>query len=141
MSGFTKDFFTDNEVLFVGYSQKNQVFSKSIYEAMSNGGLKVFALNTKDGGSYDVKVYKSYEELPHVPKAALVLLSLENARKAVKQLADHGVKKILFQNKKMVDQDIMDQCAKAGIEAVVACPLMRYGKGIHKLHAFFAGVR
>jgi len=141
MGKLSRDFFTGNEVLFVGYSSRNAAFSKQVYQAFMRGGIKVYPLNNKAGGSYDVKVYRCISELPKIPECAYVLLNTENARNAVRELAGSGVKRILFQNKKSVDEGILNECKKAGIETVVACPMMVLGSGLHKLHAFFAGVR
>jgi acyl-CoA synthetase (NDP forming) len=144
MVKFSKDFFTNGEVLFVGYASntsKNKMFSREIYNALVKGGLKVMPYNNKENGSYDVKVYSRLSDLPKVPESAFVLLSRDKAKKAVKMLADSGVKRILFQSKRNVDQEMLDECGKMGIETAIACPMMIYGSGLHKLHAFFAGVR
>lgn len=141
MAKLNKDFFTNNEVLFVGYSGKNPVFSREVYKAFTRSGIKVYPMNSKESGNYDVKVYKSLAELSRVPETAYVLLKKENAAQAVKQLAAGGVKRVLFQNKRNVDESILAECKKLGMEAVVTCPMMTFGTGIHKLHAFFAGAR
>ncbi len=137
-----KEFYNGNEVLFVGYSGgKNQPFSKMIYQAFTNNGIKVYPINPRSEGSYDVEVYRSIDQLPKVPTTAYVLLKKENARKVIKELADNGIKKIQFQNKRNVDEAILEDCSKLGIETVVACPMMRFGTGLHRVHGFFAGVR
>ncbi len=138
MVKFSKDFFNENEVLFVGYSSRNKAYSNSILQAFTNNNMKVYPFNTKDA-SYDIKVYRKYDELPNMPKAAFVLLNKENTAKAVKQLIDKGVKKILFYSK--LDPATQAECDKAGVVTATGCPLMVYGKGLHKLHAFFAGVK
>lgn len=141
MAKLSKDFFTDNEVLFMGYSRKQKGnFSKMIYKTFVNNGIKVYPMNPKADGSFDIKVYSSFRELPTVPKCAYVLLSRNNAKDVVKSLAENGVKRIMFQNSKVADSDILNECKKLGIEAVVACPNMILGSGLHKLHGFFAGV-
>ena len=136
-----KDFFTDGEVLFVGYSSRNKAYSNSVLQAFTNNRIKVFPYNTKEGASFDIKVYKKFEELPVMPKAAYVLLNKENTTKVVKQLIDNGFKKILFYNKGTVDQVTLDACDQAGIVTAIGCPMMIFGTGLHKLHAFFAGVK
>lgn len=141
MAKLDKDFFTDNEVLFVGYSSRNNTFCKEIYRTFSNKGIKVYPLNNKPNGSYDIKVYNDVNELPKVPKCAYVLLNKDNTKNVIKQLADSGVKKILFHSKKTVTPDTLNQCKEAGVETAVACPMMILGSGIHRIHAFFAGVR
>lgn len=141
MSNLTKDFFNEKEILFMGYSGKNQRFSKMVYNAFNNNGIKVYPVNSKEGSYYDIKVYKSLEELPKIPKTAYVLLNKENTRNAISSLKDKGVKKILFHSKKNIDSSILDECTKMGIETAVACPMMRFGSGIHRIHGFFAGIK
>jgi predicted CoA-binding protein len=141
MLKLNREFFENNEVLFVGYSGRNKAFSSMVYKAFTDNGIKVYPLNNKEGGSYDVKVYTRLSEIPTIPKSAYVLLNKENARKTIKTLADSGVKRILFQGKKVVDEGILEDCKSNGIEAVAACPMMIFGSGLHKIHGFFAGVR
>ena len=139
MIKFSKRFFDSDRVLFVGYSLSDNAFSKMIYEAMSNNGLKVYPVNPKADGKHEIKVYRNLDEISDVPKAAFVLLNPANIKQAVQDLANKGVKKILFQGK--VNAEVAHQCDKLGIEAAGGCPMMVYGKGFHKIHAFFAGVR
>lgn len=141
MSKLSKEFFQENEVLFLGYSSKNEGFSKMVYNAFLKNGIKVYPVNKKEGGSYEVKVYKSLEDLPKIPKTAYVLLNKENTRMVIKDLINKGITKILFQNKKSVDNSIIEECARVGIETAVACPMMKFGSGIHRIHGFFAGVK
>lgn len=141
MAKMTKEFFTDNEVLLIGYSSKNGAFSKIIYQAFMKNGIKVYPLNSKEGGNYDIKVYRSISELPKVPACAYILLNSENTKKAVESLAGSGVRRILFQNKRTVTPETLKKCEEMGIEAAVACPMMILGSGLHRIHAFFAGVR
>jgi len=141
MGKLKDEFLTDKEIIFMGYSSRNPQFSGSIYKAMTNAGYKVYPVNTKQGGKYDIKVYGSLSELPKIPSTAYVLMSNKNAGEAVKQLKDSGVKKILFHIGKTADKALLDECAAAGIETAVACPMMIFGSGLHKFHAFFAGVK
>ena len=138
MAKLYKNFFKDKDILFVGYSSRNNAYSKEIYQAFVNNQMKVYPYNKKENASYDVTVYKSLDELPMMPKSAFVLLNKSNAAKTVKELIDKGVQRILF---RMADQDTLAECEKAGVEAIVGCPLMLYGSGFHKFHAFLAGVK
>lgn len=134
-------FFSDKEVLFVGYSSRNSAYSKELFKGFTNNNIKVYPYNTKENATYDIKVYKSLSELLAMPKTAFILLNKENTAKAVKELVGKGVKKILFQNAKNVDPAVVAECEKAGIETAAGCPLMIFGSGFHKFHAFFAGVK
>jgi Acyl-CoA synthetase (NDP forming) len=141
MVKFTKSFITENEILFVGYSSRNKAYSNSIYQAFTNQNIKVYPYNTKESTAFDTKVYKKLEELPEIPKTAFILLNKANTAKVVKQLIENGVKKILFYNKSTVEPASISDCENAGVEVAIGCPMMVYGNGIHKLHAFFAGVK
>lgn len=141
MKNLKNEFFTEKEILFIGYSSRAPQLSSMIYKAFTDAGMKVYPVNPKSSEKYDVKVYKDISELPKVPSIAYVLLNNENAKAAVKQLKGSGVKKILFHRGKTADQSLLDECKEAGIETAVACPMMVFGSGLHKLHAFFAGVK
>ncbi len=88
-----------------------------------------------------MKVYNDIDEISKVPSNAYVLLNNRDAKGIVGTLKEKGIRKILFQSGRTADDSILEECAAAGIEAAVGCPMMVYGKGMHKLHAFFAGVR
>ena len=105
MTKLSREFFADNEVLFLGYSSRRQAFSNSIYKAFTDAGIKVFPINSKQNGKYDVKVYSELSQLQKVPTTAYVLLNNENARKAISQIKDSGVKKVLFQPGKIADKN------------------------------------
>ena len=138
MAKLNKNFFKEKEILFVGYSSRNSAYSKEIYQAFINNQIKVYPFNKKENATYDVKVYQRMEELPVIPKSAFVLLNKGNAANEVKELIDKGVKRILFRS---ADAETLAECEKAGVEATVGCPLMIYGTGFHKFHAFLAGVK
>lgn len=141
MAKLDKNFFSDKEVLFVGYSTRNHFLCKEIYKAFERNGIKVFPLNKKAGGSSEVEIYKNLADLPQVPQTAYIHLKKDNTKQVINELADSGVKKIMFQNKRAVDQETLAECEKLGIETVVACPMMFVGTGIHRIHGFLAGVR
>ena len=141
MAKLYKDFFKDKEILFVGYSSRNNAYSKEIYQAFMNHQIKVYPYNTKENATYDIKVYKSLAELPVIPKTAFVLLNKENTSVAVKELLGKGVVRILFRNKNNVSPETIAACEKAGVEIVFGCPLMIFGSGFHKFHALLAGVK
>ena len=141
MLKLSSGFLTDKDILFVGYSSRNNAYSKEIFKGFTNHQIKVYPYNKKADAQFDLKVYHSLEELPVMPKTAFLLLNKDNATKAVKELMSKGVKKILFQNQKMADPTVLAECEKAGIETAYGCPLMLFGSGFHKLHAFFAGVK
>ena len=135
------EFFTDDSILFVGYSSRNIGYSKGLVQAFTNNKIKVYPYNKKENATFDIKVYKKLEELPVMPKTVFILLNKDNTTKVVKELLGKGVKKILFYSKNAVEPTTLEECEKAGIETAYGCPMMIYGTGLHKFHAFLAGVK
>lgn len=141
MAKLTKEFFTGNEVLIVGYPLKADPSMQMILQAFLKNGVTVFALNSTDQGNADIKVYKSLSELPRVPKCAYIYCDKSDIGPWIPQLSAAGVSRVLFHSKKDVDKSQLEECAKAGLETAVACPMMILGTGFHKFHALLAGVR
>ncbi len=141
MARLTRDFFAGGEVLFVGYSSRNAGFSRKLYKAFTEAGIRVYPLNPKGSADSAVRVYRSLDELPAVPAAAYVLLGAGKAGGLVRELAAQGVKRILFHLGKTADAAVLEECRALGVETAVACPLMLFGGGIHWLHGWLAGVR
>jgi acyl-CoA synthetase (NDP forming) len=140
MDKLTRDFFTGNEVLFVGYSSRQKGFCTMVARAFARNGIAVYPVNTKSKGPFPIKVYSSLKEIPKLPETAYVLTNKENTRQAVQDLKAGGIKRILFHSKKSVDPQTLEECRSAGIETAVACPLMFLGSFLHRIHGFFAGV-
>jgi predicted CoA-binding protein len=141
MAKLSKDYFTDKEVLIVGYPLKNDPDMKMILKAFQRNSIKVYALNSKAEGDADIKLYKSFAELPKVPECAYIYLAKEDITAWIGAIAASGVKRVLFHSKRDVDQSQVEECKKAGLETAIACPMMLLGKGIHRFHAMLAGVR
>jgi len=136
------NFFTDNEVLFVGLSSDPKSFSRSVYRDFLKAGINVFPLSMRSFSIDGNNIYHSIEDLPKMPSCAYILLNKENTKIAVNTLKEKGVKKILFHSSSTVDPMTLEECRQDGIETVVACPKMIISKApIHKLQGFFAGVR
>lgn len=144
MIQISKNYFTGGEVLFVGYSgtaSKNAAFGRTVYQAFRKNGIKVVPFNSKASSQYDQKVYHQLSDVPAMPKTAYLMINKSNASGMIDQLAEAGVSKILFQSRNNVDSTLLDRCKALGVETVVACPMMIFGTGIHRFHAFLAGVK
>lgn len=136
------NFFTNNEVLFIGVSNNPKSFSRSVYKDFIKAGIKVYPVNTKRFMINEEEVFRSVEQLPKLPECAYILLSKENTKLAVESLKGKGIKKILFHSRATVDESTLNECKESGIEAYVACAKMIISKApIHKMHGLIAGVR
>lgn len=136
-----KGFFTEKDILFVGYSSRNIGYSKEVFKAFSGNKITVYPFNIKNNPLSVNKVYHDFEELPVIPKSAFILLSKENTTKAVKDLINRGVTKMLFYRQGNVAPEVLAECEKAGVETAYGCPVMIYGEGFHKFHAWISGVK
>lgn len=140
MTKLSKDYFTNNEVLIVGYPENEDLDMKMIMQGFLNNNIKVFAINSSGRGDAGTKIHTSLTELPNVPECAYIYLPSEAITPWIAPLASAGVKRILFHGRKYVEQNDIDACKKAGLEVAVACPMMLLGKGIHRFHKFLARV-
>ncbi len=140
MAKLTKDYFSDNEVLILGYPLADDPSMKVILPAFLHSNIKVYAMNANAAGDQDIKVYKSFSELPKVPKCAYIYLEKDEITPWISELKENGVQRVLFHSKNDVTPADVAACKAAGLETAVACPMMLLGKGIHKFHKFLAGV-
>lgn len=140
MAKLTKDYFTDGEVLIIGYPLNDDPSMKMILPAFIRHNIKVYALNPKASGDLDIKIYKSFSELPKKPRCAYIYLEKDEITPWISDMVSNGVMRVLFHSKQDVEPADVDACKKAGLETAIACPMMLLGKGIHKLHKFLAGV-
>ena len=136
----SKEFFLNNEALVLGYPLQDDMSMKLILKAFLDNGIRVLAMNAQATGDADVKLYKSFDELPHIPETAYIFLDKPDIDAWIEPMAAHGIRRVLFHSKKDVDPAQLAACQKTGMETAVACPMMLLGRGIHRLHAFLAGV-
>jgi len=140
MAGLTKEYFSDNEVLILGYPLQSDPSMKIILPAFGRNNIKVYAVNTNASGDTEIKIYKSLDELPKVPKCAYIYLEKDEIRPWIAVMKEKGVQRVLFHSKKDVAPEDVEACREAGLETAIACPMMLLGKGLHKFHKFLAGV-
>lgn len=135
-----RSYFETNEVLFVGYSKKTESFCKMVADAFEKRGAKVYPVNP-DPSRFDLTVYPDIASVPGTPSFAYVLTASRHNVDVVKALVQRGIKKVAFQSKMSADATTLEHCARLGLEAVVACPMMALGGGFHRFHGWLAGVR
>jgi predicted CoA-binding protein len=135
-----RSFFEAEEVIFVGYSKKNEAFCSLIAEAFEKRGARVFPVNP-DPAKFSRTVYSGIQEVPGRPEFAYVLTGKRRNAEVVESLAARGVKRIAFQSRMSADPALLSRCAELGLETVLACPMMALGGGFHRFHGFLAGVR
>ena len=134
---FSSGFFGKGPISFLGYSSREEAYSAEILKAMTGKGLTVYPVNPKQGASFSTKVYASLDELPAKSEDAILLMSNAKAESALSELAGKGYKRVLLRQK----GSAVAKAESLGMEASVGCPLMAYGKGLHRFHGFLAGVK
>lgn len=140
MAKLTKDYFSDNEVLILGYPLGNDPSMKMILPAFGRNNITVYAMNPAATAPLDIEVYKSFGELPKVPKCAYIYLEKSDIAAWISPMKENGVTRVLFHSKGDVEPADVEACKKAGLETAIACPMMLLGKGLHKFHKLLAGV-
>lgn len=140
MAKLTKDFFSNSEVLILGYPLKDDPSMKMILPAFLRNNIKVYAMNEKATGDLDIKIYKSFSELPKVPKCAYIYLEKNEITPYISKMKANGIRRVLFHSKQDVTPTDISACKAAGLETAIACPMMLLGKGFHKFHKLLAGV-
>lgn len=140
MAKLTKDYFSDGEILIIGYPLNDDPSMKMILPAFIRNNIKVYAMNPKASSGQDIKVYKSFSELPKIPKCAYIYLEKDEITPWISDMVKNGVTRVLFHSKQDVEPADVEACKNAGLETAIACPMMLLGKGLHKFHKFLAGV-
>ncbi len=134
---FSSTFFGKGPISFLGYSSREEAYSAEILKTMTTKGLTVYPVNPKKGASYSTKVYASLDELPAKSEDAILLMSNDKAEAALNELASKGYKRVLLRQK----GSAVAKAEGLGMEVAVGCPLMAYGKGLHRFHGFLVGVK
>ncbi|MBL8968915.1 MAG: CoA-binding protein [Spirochaetaceae bacterium] len=137
----SKDFFSAGAVAFLGYSSKSEGYCGEIKEALEGAGMTVLPVNSNAAAALKTPAAKSLGELPAATKQAFVLLAGERALAATEELGRRGYTKVLFRSKGVAGPAALERAAALGMEVAVGCPLMAYGKGLHRFHGFLAGVK
>ena len=140
MKKIDKNFVENKEILFLGVSKNYKMFSQMAYKGFVDNGIKVVPVSIDDE-SYGFDTYKSIDQVPSVPTTAFTILDTPDTKKLVAKLKEKGVTKLLFHSANIYDDELVAQCQKLGIEVAASCPLMLYGKGLHRFHGFISGVK
>ncbi|MBU0934735.1 MAG: CoA-binding protein [Spirochaetes bacterium] len=133
----SQTFFKSADVVFIGWSRKHQGFCHMVRTAFEAQGSRVHPVNPKHS---DAEVYPAVEAVPAQADLAFVLTRLEHNRALPAALAAKGVRRVLFNSRLSVDDSLLAECRKQGLETAVACPMMSLGKGLHRFHGWLSGV-
>ena len=140
MVKFTKDFFKDKEILFLGVSQRYKMYCDMAYNDLTKKNVNVIPVGDTDTG-LSFNVFKDIESIPKMPKTAYTIMDTEDNKKILGKLKEKGVERILFHSKNIYDEELLKTCESSGFEVSVACPLMAYGGGFHRFHGFLKGIK
>ena len=140
MEKLSKDFF-GNEVLICGCSDKDNLYYKRLNKAFLSNGITVYPMPTTPESELGFKTYKSYTDLPIIPKCAYILSYKSKTSEIIDELSGLGVNKIAFYGNACVDDEILHKCDSLGIETRLGCPMMLFASGFCWIHAKIAGVK
>lgn len=136
MPGSGKDsFFASGKFALLGVSKSKRNFARSVYDAFSRSGLKVFPVHPAGGSSRDLELYPSINSLPEPVDSAILCYDTRKSGDVLAELKAAGVKKLWFQQGSY-DNSVLDLARELEIDFYTGCVLM-YLPGtafFHRLH-------
>ncbi len=119
-------FLKHRRLALVGLSPKPRAFSATIAQAMRDQGYDVVAINRRTAG--EGGYYATVAELSDPPRAALLMVSPDNAMEAVQDCVKAGVKSVWFHHgvgPASESPQAVDLALRSGMQVVRdACPMM-----------------
>lgn len=134
-----KDIFTNSRVLLIGFSVRQNTFSREVYNSLEDEAITVVPYNPKSA-DYGVKVYNNYSDIDNIPEVAVVLLNKDNLSKEVDKILSSGVKRVIVNSKSHLTLEVINKFKNSDVELDILCPLLIVGRGFHRIHKFFAGL-
>jgi acyl-CoA synthetase (NDP forming) len=89
-----EDFLKLKSFALVGASATKKKFGNYILKAMVERGFRVYPVHRTADSVSGVKCYNSFDELPEVPQAVIVVVPPKQSEIVVKQAAEAGVKNV-----------------------------------------------
>jgi predicted CoA-binding protein len=137
---FSSSFFTPGPLAFVGWSSKQLAYCESIRAALEAKGFSVFPVNSNPASEFGATVHRDLASVPSDVVQAFILPTGDSALAAVEELARLGFKRLLIRSGKLAAAAVA-KAGELGLEVTTGCPLMAYGKGLHRFHGLLVGVR
>ena len=133
-------FLSCKKIAMVGVSRDEKDFSRRLYQAMEKTGYSMIPVNNEAETIGEKRCFSKVTEIDPSPEGALIMLPKENAREAVLDCIDAGVKRVWvygISGPKDVDPSVLELSEKEDILLIAGyCPFMflEGSSFIHKLH-------
>jgi len=137
---FSKSFFTPGPLAFVGWSSKKLAYCESIRSTLESQGFTLFSVNNSPTSGFGPEVSRDLASMPADLVQAFILPGGDPALEAVEDLARRGFRRVLIRSRKLSESAVA-KARELGLDAVTGCPLMVYGRGMHRFHGLLAGLR
>ena len=133
-----EQFYDQQPLAILGVSAQGKGFGAMAYLELKQAGVRVFAINPKDGQIKGDTIYPTLKETPEKPKAAVILTKGESAIAAVEECSREGISWVWLQGGSDIPE-VRKLCDELEINRMTGtCILLRKGRFPHSIHRFFS---
>jgi predicted CoA-binding protein len=133
-----QEFLNDKKVAIVGASNKKDNFGRSIMTELSKAGYEVFPVNPRCEEVEGVACVPSVRDLPEQVKGVILAIPSTLTEEVVSECAGTPIKRVWMikgMGRGAYSEKAHELCKAHNIEVVYGfCPMMFFGKGMHKFH-------
>jgi len=131
-------FLSAKEIAIAGTTAKKGNWGTVLMKEISKKGIKAYPINPKYEEIEGVKCYPSVKDLPESVDSLILAVNPKLAGEIIDEAADTPIKRVWL-NQGVGDgawsEENVVKLSEKNMEAVYGfCPMMFFGKGIHKLH-------
>lgn len=129
MTQLTSEFFADDSILFLDLTEKGLIcpISRNAIKVMEKRDIKVCKI--QEG------IAEELNSMKKVPSSAFILCGKHDMTNILHNLSEKGIQRILFHPFHIPEKSTVDTCRAYGINTIIGCPMMLFGKGLCKIHA------
>lgn len=134
-------FLEKREIAIAGVSPKKGNWGQVLLKELKKNNYTVYPINPTHDEVEGVKCLKTVADLPKTVENLILAVNPERAREIINQCENTGIKRVWL-NQGVGDgaysAEAVDLLKNKKMEYVYGfCPMMFFGKGLHKMHYWF----
>ncbi|HER07271.1 MAG TPA: CoA-binding protein [Bacteroides sp.] len=138
MKKVIQEFLDGKKVAIAGASNKDDNFGKSLMKEFVKLGYTVYPVNPRCDEVDGTPCLATVKDLPAEVENLILVVPPSLTDEIVDQSVGTSIRRVWMHRslgRGAVSEDAIEVCRKHGIEVVHGfCPMMFYGKGMHKFH-------
>jgi uncharacterized protein len=130
------DFLNSQNFVLFGVSENKQKFGNTIFKELSSLDIKIFPIHKSMQTFENQRCYKSIEDLPSKPQAAIVCTKSDLTEAILSELSKTGIDKVWLQQG-AANREIIDKFEKEFSVLISGKCILMFAnqRGIHKFHS------